>query len=161
MLLIKKISFLFVLLSGTYFLISVNFNKEINPSLNNEKGYTLTVIIKNLRNNKGRLQVDLYKNNTEFEARMSDSKRRAYVYKKDAVDGTITYVYKNIIGNVYGVACFDDENSNGKIDYGWLLPSEGFGFGGYWHTKWSSPNFNDFKFTLNSDKTIVMKVKYL
>ena len=82
-------------------------------------------------------------------------------YKKDAVNGSITYEYKNVTGDVYGVACFDDENNNGKIDYGWFLPSEGFGFGDYWHTKWSSPHFNDFKFTLKSDKTVTMKVKYL
>ena len=52
-------------------------------------------------------------------------------------------------------------HKNGKIDYGWIMPKEGFGFGDYYHTKWSSPHFNDFKFSLKEDKTVVMVVRYL
>ncbi len=132
-----------------------------NDELKNESGNTLTVIIKNIRNKEGRLQVDLYKNQEEFEARSSDEKRRAYVYKSSVSNGRIIHVYKNVPDGVYGIALFDDENKNGKIDYGWIMPKEGFGFGDYYHTKWSSPNFNDFKFSLKEDKTLVIVVRYL
>ena len=130
-----------------------------------QKTYTLTVIINGMRNNKGRLQLDLYKSQEEYKSRVSDEDRRAYVYKKTAkkVSGkySITHVYKSVPAGVYGVALFDDENNNGEIDYGWFLPKEGFGFGDYYHTKWSTPHFNDFKFTLNSNKTVTMIVRYL
>jgi len=77
------------------------------------------------------------------------------------VNGTVTYEYTDLPEDVYGIALFDDENSSGKIDYGWFMPTEGFGFGDYWHTKWSTPHFDNFKFTLKSNKTITVKVKYL
>lgn len=148
----------FVLFFFIFSSFKVVKNREMTES---ESGHTLTVIIKNLRNNKGRLQLDLYKNQEEYEARTSDKERRAYVDKSDAINNRITYKYKNVPNGVYGIALFDDENKNGKIDYGWILPSEGFGFGDYYHTKWSTPKFSDFKFTLNSDKTVVMAVRYL
>lgn len=146
---------------GAFFVFSsfgISIENTVFPT---ESGYTLKVIIKNMRNKAGRLQLDLYKNNDEFEKRKSDTKRRAYVDKSDAHKGEITYTYTHVPEGIYGLALFDDENSNGKIDYGWILPKEGFAFGDYYHTKWSSPHFNDFKFTLKSNKTSVMVVRYL
>lgn len=127
-----------------------------NPS---EKTFTLKVKIINLRNTKGRIQLDLYTNQAQYAARKGDWTE--YLSKKDASDGVIIHTYHNVKPGVYGLALFDDENKNGKIDYGWLMPIEGFGFGDYYHTKWTTPHFNDFKFYLNSDKTVVMKVRYL
>lgn len=150
------IFFLFVF----FFFSSFSLTRK-SDRLKVENGNTLTVIIKNIRNKDGRLQVDLYKNQEEFEVRASDDKRRAYVYKSSVSNGRIVHVYKNVPDGVYGLALFDDENKNGKIDYGWIMPKEGFGFGDYYHTKWSSPHFNDFKFSLKEDKTVVMVVRYL
>lgn len=121
----------------------------------------LKISITNIRNKTGRIQLDLYKNQSEFEARYSDKERRIYLYKKDAVNGTLSYTYKSEPAGIYGVAILDDENLNGKMDYGWVLPSEGFGFGDYWHNKWRTPTFNDFKFSLQSNKTVIVKVKYM
>jgi uncharacterized protein (DUF2141 family) len=154
--------FSFLLFSGVFILSSITFKKKSNStSLKNDNLFTITVVIENLRNKNGRIQLDLYKTQTEYEARTSDKKRRAYVYKSKMVNGTVTYEYNGMPGAVYGIALFDDENSNGKLDYGWLMPIEGFGFGDYWHTKWSTPHFDNFKFTLKSNKTITVKVKYL
>lgn len=162
MLFIKKTIQTLILLSGYFLFISVTYKKKSDFSLlEAENSYSLTVVINNVRNKDGRIQLDLYKNQSEFEARMSDKTRRVYLYKSKMVDNTLTHVYKNVAGDVYGVAILDDENKNGKMDYGWFLPSEGFGFGEYWHTKWSTPIFDNFKFTLRSDKTITVKAKYL
>lgn len=124
------------------------------------KTCTITVIIKNVRSANGRIQLDLYRNQEEYEARKGQY--TAYVTKKGLLNGKLKYVYTNVpISSYYGLALFDDENSNGSIDYGWFVPKEGFGFGDYYHTKWSTPHFNDFKFYLTSDKTVTMKVRYL
>ncbi|MDX2359643.1 MAG: DUF2141 domain-containing protein [Crocinitomicaceae bacterium] len=149
-----------LLLGGFFLLSSFKSPREIFP-LPQTKSFTLTVVIENMRNNQGRLQLDLYKNQEEYAARESNEERRAYVYKKFAVNGSITYTYKRVPEGTYGIALFDDENSNGEIDYGWLLPKEGFGFGDYYHTKWSTPRFKDFKFYLSSNKTVTMVVRYL
>ena len=76
-------------------------------------------------------------------------------------ESTLKYTFKGIPAGVYGLALLDDENKNTKMDYGWLLPKEGFGFGDYYHTKWSAPHFNDFKFYLNTDRSVLMKIRYM
>ena len=159
--LLKKSFLTILLLIGTFTLLSVTFKKSDPVKSNSsENTYTLTIIVTSLRNNNGKLQLDLYKNQQEFEARYSDKDRRIYLPKKNLMNGSVTFTFKNLPEGTYGVAIMDDENSNGKIDYGWVLPSEGFGFGDYWHSKWRTPTFNDFKFTLQSDKTVTVKAKY-
>lgn len=161
MLLLKKGVSTILLLMGTYSLISVTFKKnEYVKSNLSEKTYTLTIVVTSLRNNDGKIQLDVYKNQKEFEARYSNKERRIYLPKKNLVNGTVTFVFKNLPEGTYGVAIMDDENSNGKIDYGWVLPSEGFGFGDYWHQKWRTPTFDDFKFNLQTNKTVTVKAKY-
>lgn len=61
----------------------------------------------------------------------------------------------------YGVALLDDEDSDTKMDYGLVMPKEGFGFSDYYHTGWSSPKFDDFKFELNGNKSIKIQIRYL
>ncbi len=158
---LKKSLFTILSLITTFTLVSLTYTKnnfvETTSSVNT---YTLTIVVTSLRNNKGKLQLDLYKNQQEFEARYSDKDRRIYLPKKNLMNGSVTFTFKNLPKGVYGVAIMDDENSNGKIDYDWVLPSEGFGFGDYWHNMWRPPTFNDFKFTLQSDKTVTIKTKY-
>ena len=54
----------------------------------------------------------------------------------------------------------DDENLNGKCDYGFILPNEGFGFSDYFHTGILAPKFKDFKFVLiETTKDVLVKVR--
>lgn len=158
---LKKNIFKISLITVLFFSSNMLNGKDYTEPIDNSVDYNLKVVITNIRNKSGRIQLDLYKNQSEFEARYSDKARRIYLYKKDAVDGKLSYKYENEPAGVYGVAILDDENLNGKMDYGWVLPSEGFGFGDYWHTKWRTPTFSDFKFSLQADKTIFVKVKYM
>ncbi len=158
---LKKSLFTILSLIATFTLVSLTYTKsDLVETTSSGNTYTLTIVVTSLRNNNGKLQLDLYKNQQEFEARYSDKDRRIYLPKKNLMNGSVTFTFKNLPEGVYGVAIMDDENSNGKIDYGWVLPSEGFGFGDYWHNKWRTPTFNDFKFTLHSDKTVTVKAKY-
>lgn len=150
-----------IYLLGALFFFSSFYPTKSNTALESETGNTLTVMITNIRNNKGRLQLDLYKNQAEYEARMSDDKRRAYVYKSSVSNGILKHTYTNVPDGVYGIALFDDENKNGEIDYGWILPKEGFAFGDYYHMKLTAPKFDNFKFTLKENKTVTMIVRYL
>ena len=62
----------------------------------------------------------------------------------------------------YGIAILDDENNNQKMDYGLLLPKEGFGFSDYYHTGMSQPDFRKFSFVMgNASKTVFIKLRYL
>ena len=130
---LKNTILVLLLFNGAFLFAGIKCKKSSElTSLQNHKGYTITVIIQNLRNKDGRVQLDLYKNQTEYDNRMSSKARRAYVYKKESVNGKVTYKYRNVPSGVYGLALLDDENKNGEMDYGWFLPSEGYGFGDYW-----------------------------
>lgn len=121
--------------------------------------FTLSVVIKNVRNKKGRVQLQLYKNKEQYAE--EKGWKSAHVYKKDMKNNTLKYNFSGLQPGVYGIALLDDENKNTVMDYGWILPKEGFGFGDYYHTKWSTPSFSDFKFYLKSDKSVTILIRYL
>ena len=64
----------------------------------------------------------------------------------------------------YGLSLLDDENNNTKMDYNFIgLPKEGFGFSNYYHTGFTKPHFNTFKFKhlKNNLAKVVIKVRYM
>jgi uncharacterized protein (DUF2141 family) len=55
-----------------------------------------------------------------------------------------------------------DENENGQIDKGFILPIEGVGFSNYQSIGFTNrPNFLNASFELRSNKTIGVKIIYL
>lgn len=63
----------------------------------------------------------------------------------------------------YGIAVLDDENKDSEMNYTFLgMPPEGFGFANYYHTGFSYPKFEDFKFNhTSSSLTHIVKLRYL
>lgn len=124
-----------------------------------EKTFSISIEVTNIRNSKGIMQFQLYRNQATF---YKETPYKIYrISKKDVNKKTMIYRITGLQPGTYGVALLDDENSNKKMDYGWVMPEEGFGFSDYYHTGWSRPTFNDFKFELNKDKSVTMKVRYL
>ena len=112
--------------------------------------YDVTVKITNIRNTKGRIQLQIYRTGTSFAA--ETPYKELYVSKKDLKNKTLTYTVHGLKTGTYGLALLDDENSNKEMDYGWVMPNEGFGFSDYYHTAWSKPKFSQFKFSLSTDE---------
>lgn len=123
------------------------------------KTYTIDVTIYNIRNKSGRIQLHMYKDQQSYTAQRGW--KGVLLYKQEMTNNTLHYTFKGIPSGTYGLALLDDENKNTVMDYGWVMPKEGFGFGDYYHTKWSTPHFDDFKFHLSSDKSVKMKVRYM
>ncbi|WP_417610389.1 DUF2141 domain-containing protein [Owenweeksia hongkongensis] len=120
----------------------------------------VTVEISNLRNNKGTVALGVYRDNETFK------KEKEYLLKvfpkTKTTDDGILQVELPLTPGTYGIAFLDDENDNGEMDYGWVLPEEGFGFSNYEHSGMSMPNFDDFKFEVgNSPTKVFIKVKYM
>lgn len=134
--------------------ISSSF-KSISPAAT----YTISIKITDIRNSKGIMQLQLYRSQKTFAAETPYKTYR--ISKKNVSDKTLLYTIKGLSPGNYGVALLDDENDNKKMDYGWIYPNEGFGFSNYYHTGWSKPSFNEFKFYLNKDQAINMKVRYM
>lgn len=147
-------------LSKWLFLLLVTFiSGSFVGSSSADGTHDITIKITNIRNNKGKIQMQLYRTGTSFAA--ETPYKQYYVSKKSVKNKTVTYTIKGLKTGTYGVALLDDENSNKEMDYGWVLPEEGFGFSDYYHTAWSKPKFSKFKFYLSADKNVGVKVRYM
>lgn len=121
--------------------------------------HTLTVQIGNIRNSKGRIQLQIYRDQESF--RKETPWKVKHVSKENLKNKMLIYSIPSLETGVYGVAILDDEDKDNKMKYGWMLPQEGFGFGDFYLTGLSRPTFDDFKFKLTSDKTVKVIVKYM
>jgi uncharacterized protein (DUF2141 family) len=94
-----------------------------------EETYSLTVEVKDLKNSNGNVQFALYNKNGSIP----DEKFQNYykIQKSEIVNGASSTTFKNIPRGLYAVNILHDENRNGKIDKGLILPKEGIGFSNY------------------------------
>jgi len=124
----------------------------------NPISYSIDVKITNLRNLKGRIQMQIYKNQDTFAS--EKPWKTIQLSKKDIKNKILTYTFSGIPSGTYGIAMLDDENENSEMDFKMMLPNEGYGFSDFYHTSWSRPTFSDFNFVLNENKSVLIKVKY-
>ena len=62
----------------------------------------------------------------------------------------------------YAVNILHDENKNGKIDKGWVLPIEGIGFSNFKSIGFSNrPNFKKASFYVGSNTSKTIKIIYM
>lgn len=131
-------------------------------SFNNQKGetYSLTVEVKELQNSKGVVQFALY--NKDGTIPDEHYKKCCKILKEKIQNGTSKVTFSNLPLGKYAVNILHDENENGEIDKGFILPIEGVGFSNYQSIGLTNrPNFSKASFDLNSDKKIAIKVIYL
>jgi len=132
------------------------------PSFNNQKGetYSLTVEVNGLQNSKGIVQFALY--NKDGTIPDEDYKKCCKILKEKIQNGSSKVIFSNLPIGKYAVNILHDENENGEIDKGFILPIEGVGFSNYQSIGLTNrPNFLKASFELNSDKKIAVKVIYL
>lgn len=129
-------------------------------SENQAETYILTVKVENLRNSKGVVQFALY--NKDNSIPDEDYKKYYRLEKAKIVNGKSEITFKNLPKGKSAVNILHDENNNGKIDKGLLLPKEGIGFSNYQSIGLRNrPNFSKASFELNADKTIDVTVIYM
>ena len=130
-------------------------------SFNNQKGetYSLTVEVKDLQNSKGIVQFALY--NKDGTIPDEDYKKCCKILKEKIQNGTSKVTFSDLPLGKYAVNILHDENENGEIDKGFILPIEGVGFSNYQSIGLTNrPNFSKASFELSSDKKITVKVIY-
>ena len=126
--------------------------------IQNER-YTLIVKVEELRNSKGVVQFTLY--NTEGS--IPDTKFKAFYKMENAeiTNGSSTISFSGLTKGRYAINVLHDENENGKIDKGLVLPTEGIGFSNYTNIGLSNrPNFSKASFALDADTTVSVKIIY-
>lgn len=139
------------------FALSLTLYSFANP---NADTYSLTIEVKNLRNAKGVVQFVLY--NKDGSIPDEDYENYYKIVKGEIVNGSSTITFKNIPSGKYAVNILHDENKNGKIDKGFILPIEGIGFSNFQSIGLTNrPNFSKASFELKENKTINVKVIYM
>jgi uncharacterized protein (DUF2141 family) len=142
---IKLVGFLF--LGGIMFSFSTQY---VN---------TLHITITDLRNSDGVVLLYLYNQ----EGSIPDREHVNY-YKKTVLpisNATATFSFKNIPSGHYAVTMIHDENSNGTIDVGFLLPKEGVGTSNFDSLSFfNRPNFEKAQFTVEKETYIEVKALY-
>lgn len=117
-------------------------------------------MVKALRNSNGTLQFALYNR----EGSIPDEHYQKYfrLLTTDIANGSSQVTFQDIPSGKYAVNILHDENSNGEIDKGFILPKEGIGFSNYESIGLrNKPSFEKASFVLNADTTITVKVIYM
>lgn len=139
------------------FALSLTYYSFAKP---NADTYSLTIEVKNLRNSKGVVQFALY--NKDGSIPDEDYENYYKILKEEIVNGLSTITFKNIPSGKYAVNILHDENKNGKIDKGFILPIEGIGFSNFQSIGLTNrPNFSKASFQLKENKTITVNVIYM
>lgn len=116
----------------------------------------LTIVIPNVKTNKGSIRIGLFKNASDFP---KENRQYKTVLLKAAPN--TRHTFKNLPKGEYAIAILHDENADGKCNVNALgIPTEGYGFSNNIRPKLSVPSFNSAKFSIIRDKTISVKLIY-
>jgi len=122
---------------------------------------TLRVKVTGIRAPEGTLRLGFYDSEAQWKSEKSSFQRAGS--KESLADGVVEFFINDVAPGEYCVAIADDENDNGEMDWGWILPKEGFGFSNYELKGIRRPKYDDFKFNLlpEGETLIVINVRYL
>jgi len=138
-------------------------NNDVSSLIKDKNGvsskrYAITITVTHIRNKKGVIRFKFYDDSTPFPD--DNGFLKIMVPKTQMVGDSLTVSYFGFPSRYMGVALLDDENNNVELDFGFFLPKEGHAFSDYYHSAWRKPVYEDFRFFLNGDKKIKMRMKY-
>ena len=121
---------------------------------------TLTIEVTDLQNKNGVVQFSLYNKDNSIP---DENYANYYKQKISTItnNSSIT-TFKNLLEGEYAVNILHDENEDGIIQKGWVLPIEGIGFSNLNKINlFNRPSFKRTKFNLTKNKEITIKIIYL
>lgn len=122
------------------------------------QSYKLTVNITGIRNSKGRLYLSLYNSAQGYPKKASAAYRLS---PAPISQGQSTIILDGIPAGEYAIACYHDENDNGKLDTNFFgVPVEGTGASNNARGSMGPPKFRDAKFLVKTDTTQDIKIVY-
>lgn len=120
---------------------------------------TLRVEISGIRSEAGEVRVSFFTHSAAFDQETPAFEK--VVSKKGMREGQIVVTIEDLPPGSYGIAVLNDQNANGKMDYRWLKPAEGYGFSGLTTRKLRRPRFEEFRFNFGaSDQTVKVNLIY-
>ncbi|HEY9115632.1 MAG TPA: DUF2141 domain-containing protein [Bacteroidales bacterium] len=122
--------------------------------------YSLTIEVNELRNNEGVVVFALYNS----EDALPDEHYEKYfkIATGKIENGSSSVIFENLPAGKYAINILHDENEDGEIKKGFILPKEGIGFSNYQSIGLSNrPKFSNASFDLKENKTISVKIIYM
>ncbi len=144
-----------MIFKSTFFILILSF-----LYIPKQETCTLTIHVDHLRSSKGIVQFALY----DQDGSIPDEDFTKYykLLKAKIINGSSTIIFNDIPIGKYAINIFHDENLNGKIDKGFILPIEGIGFSNFQTIGFTNrPNFEKASFIMDKDKIIQVKIIYL
>jgi uncharacterized protein (DUF2141 family) len=122
------------------------------------QSYTIKVNITGLRSSKGTLYLSLYNSAEGYPQKASAAYRLS---SAPITQGQSTILLDGIPAGTYAIACYHDENGNGKLDTNFFgVPAEGTGASNNARGSLGPPKFRDARFEVRSDTTQNIKIVY-
>jgi len=113
---------------------------------------TLTVDIEQLRNNNGKLLLELNNDKEEVIKGFSET----------ITDGKCILVIKELKPGKYAFKYFHDENNDEKINTNFMgIPKEGYGFSNNAKGTFGPPSFDKMLFEITKSDTMICKPAYI
>ncbi|MCB0824355.1 MAG: DUF2141 domain-containing protein [Bacteroidales bacterium] len=121
--------------------------------------FSLAVKVENLSNEKGVVVIALYTREDSFP---DEHYEKYYQISTNVISNrSASYTFNNLPTGKYAINVLHDENNDGEIDKGLVLPKEGIGFSNYHSIGiFNKPTFNKASFNIRSDTNIKVKVIY-
>ncbi len=114
---------------------------------------TITVTVTNFKNNQGKVMVGMYNGANTF------MKKTIFSKIGEIKANTAKVVFENIPDGEYAISLYHDENSNNKLDTGWFgIPKEGYGCSNDAKGMMGPPKYEDAKFQISENKSMVIKL---
>jgi uncharacterized protein (DUF2141 family) len=114
----------------------------------------LTVIISNLQNTKGEIEVGLFRNAENF----ADPKFTFKTIRAKVTGNKMSVVFHKLEEGVYSICIFHDENNNNICDRNFFgFPTEPYGFSNNARPIFSVPSFERCSIKLKTNTTISIK----
>jgi len=123
-------------------------------------GFSLKVEVSGIRNSSGSILFALYNREDAFP----DEHYKKYFKKLTGkiVNGASSVTFENLPEGKYAVNILHDENNDGEIKKGIILPKEGIGFSNFQSIGFSNrPTFSKASFNVQNDKTIKVNIIYM
>jgi uncharacterized protein (DUF2141 family) len=139
-------------------LLILHFSSFSEPK--DDSVFSLKVEVSGIRNSAGSILFALYNREDAFP----DEHYKKYFKKLTGkiVNGASSVTFENLPEGKYAVNILHDENNDGKIKKGIILPKEGIGFSNFQSIGFSNrPTFSKASFNVQNDKTIKVNIIYL
>jgi uncharacterized protein (DUF2141 family) len=144
----------FILVAG-FALTTYSFS-----GVNDKNSASITIKVTDLQNSNGVVQFSLY----NHDGTIPDEHFEKYYrqLKAKVSNQTATITFNNLPKGTYAINILHDENDDGVIEKGIMLPVEGLGFSNFIALNiFNRPNYKKAKFELKSDTTITIPVIYM